>query len=108
MPQDQSGRRRGAPADHMLSLPQMLVVNRLDDDAVIDQHEDVATASPIEIWIDETERRTWFLSEIVAKRYARLLSELDPVEQRTTLKGVRGRRPHSVPPLLTPFPVSLR
>jgi starvation-inducible DNA-binding protein len=28
-----------------------------------DQHEDVATASLIETWIDETERRTWFLSE---------------------------------------------
>jgi len=26
---------------------------------------DVATASLIENWIDETERRTWFLSEIV-------------------------------------------
>jgi len=30
-----------------------------------DQHDDVATASLIENWIDETERRTWFLSEIV-------------------------------------------
>ena len=28
-----------------------------------DEHEDVATASLIEIWIDETERRTWFLFE---------------------------------------------
>jgi starvation-inducible DNA-binding protein len=33
-----------------------------------DQHDDVATASLIENWIDETERRTWFLSEIVADR----------------------------------------
>jgi starvation-inducible DNA-binding protein len=33
-----------------------------------DQHDDVATASLIENWIDETERRTWFLSEIVAER----------------------------------------
>lgn len=32
---------------------------------VCDQHNDVATASLIETWIDETERRTWFLSEIV-------------------------------------------
>ena len=32
---------------------------------VCDQHNDVATASLIEIWIDETERRTWFLSEIM-------------------------------------------
>jgi starvation-inducible DNA-binding protein len=30
---------------------------------VCDRHNDVATASLIEVWIDETERRTWFLSE---------------------------------------------
>src|SRR3989475_1449735 len=29
-----------------------------------DEHRDIATASLIEVWIDETERRTWFLSEI--------------------------------------------
>ena len=33
-----------------------------------DKHNDVATASLIEVWIDETERRTWFLSEIVSVR----------------------------------------
>ena len=33
-----------------------------------DKHNDVATASLIENWIDETERRTWFLLEIVAER----------------------------------------
>jgi starvation-inducible DNA-binding protein len=32
---------------------------------VCDEHRDVATASLIENWIDETERRTWFLSEII-------------------------------------------
>ena len=32
---------------------------------VCDRHNDVATASLIETWIDETERRTWFLSEII-------------------------------------------
>jgi starvation-inducible DNA-binding protein len=32
---------------------------------VCDRHNDVATASLIEVWIDEAERRTWFLSEIV-------------------------------------------
>jgi starvation-inducible DNA-binding protein len=31
---------------------------------ICDRHNDVATASLIENWIDETERRTWFLSEI--------------------------------------------
>jgi len=30
---------------------------------VCEEHEDVATTSLIEIWIDETERRTWFLFE---------------------------------------------
>jgi starvation-inducible DNA-binding protein len=30
-----------------------------------DRHNDVATASLIEVWIDQTERRTWFLSEVV-------------------------------------------
>jgi starvation-inducible DNA-binding protein len=31
------------------------------------KHNDVATTSVIETWIDETERRTWFLREIVAE-----------------------------------------
>ena len=31
---------------------------------VCDEHRDVATTSLIEVWIDETKRRTWFLSEI--------------------------------------------
>ena len=30
---------------------------------VCQRHHDVATASLIEIWVDETERRAWFLSE---------------------------------------------
>ena len=30
---------------------------------VCDDHRDVATASLIEVWIDETERRAWFLFE---------------------------------------------
>jgi starvation-inducible DNA-binding protein len=32
---------------------------------VCDQHKDVATASLIENWIDETENRAWFLYEIL-------------------------------------------
>lgn len=31
---------------------------------VCERHSDVATASLIEVWIDEAERRTWFLAEI--------------------------------------------
>jgi starvation-inducible DNA-binding protein len=30
---------------------------------ICDEHKDVATASLIENWVDQTERRTWFLSE---------------------------------------------
>src|SRR5262247_56139 len=32
---------------------------------VCDRHNDVATASLIEVWIDESEKRTWFLAEIM-------------------------------------------
>src|SRR6266436_5626482 len=35
---------------------------------VCDEHRDVATASLIEVWIDETERRTWFLFETSRRR----------------------------------------
>jgi len=35
---------------------------------VCDEHRDFATASLIEVWIDETERRTWFLFEITRGR----------------------------------------
>lgn len=31
------------------------------------KHNDVATTSLIEMWIDQTERRTWFLSEILTE-----------------------------------------
>jgi starvation-inducible DNA-binding protein len=32
---------------------------------ICEKHNDVATTSLIEVWIDQTERRTWFLAEIV-------------------------------------------
>jgi len=35
---------------------------------VCEEHQDVATTSLIEVWIDETERRSWFLFEIVRRR----------------------------------------
>jgi len=34
---------------------------------VSEEHRDVATTSLIEVWIDETERRTWFLSEVTRR-----------------------------------------
>jgi len=33
--------------------------------SICEKYEDVATASFIEVWIDEAERRHWFLTEIV-------------------------------------------
>ena len=33
---------------------------------VCEKHNDVATTSLIEVWIDQSERRTWFLSEVVS------------------------------------------
>jgi starvation-inducible DNA-binding protein len=32
-----------------------------------DEHRDIATASLIEVWIDETERRAWFLHASMAR-----------------------------------------
>jgi starvation-inducible DNA-binding protein len=44
---------------------QMLTQSLRAAHEVCDEHDDVATTSMIENWIDQTERRTWFLSEIV-------------------------------------------
>ena len=40
-----------------------LVAAMREAHAVCDENNDVASASLIEVWIDETERRTWFLFE---------------------------------------------
>jgi starvation-inducible DNA-binding protein len=40
-----------------------LAANLREAHDVCDEHRDIATASLIENWIDETERRTWFLFE---------------------------------------------
>ncbi len=42
---------------------QQVAVRLREAHGVCDEHGDVATASLIEVWIDETERRTWFLFE---------------------------------------------
>ena len=34
---------------------------------ICDGHHDVATASLIEVWIDQAERRAWFLAEILSE-----------------------------------------
>ncbi len=42
----------------------MLVTRLKAAHEVCDEHNDIATASLIENWVDETERRAWFLFEI--------------------------------------------
>ena len=41
----------------------VLAARLREADSVCNEHRDIATASLIEVWIDETERRTWFLFE---------------------------------------------
>ena len=58
---------------------------------VCDEYGDVATASLLEVWIDETERRTWFLFEFDPQR---------PGGERLT--GRRRRRPRPLGPHARP------
>ncbi len=50
----------------LLASNKELAASLRDVHEICDGHGDVATASLIENWIDETERRAWFLSEICA------------------------------------------
>ncbi len=62
---------RVAPENMLAELRadnQELTRNLRSAHELCEKHNDVATASLIENWIDETERRTWFLSEIVIDR----------------------------------------
>jgi len=58
--------------------PQKMLLDLRDDNSqltrflraaheVCERYNDVATTSLIETWIDQTERRTWFLTEIVSE-----------------------------------------
>jgi starvation-inducible DNA-binding protein len=54
------------PLDMLAELREdnkMLAARLREVHNVCDEHRDIATASLIEVWIDETERRTWFLFE---------------------------------------------
>jgi starvation-inducible DNA-binding protein len=54
------------PADMLAELCEdnKTLVSRLREaHSVCDERHDIATMSLIEVWIDETERRTWFLFE---------------------------------------------
>jgi len=55
-----------APSDMLAELAddnKTLAARLREAHNVCDEHRDVATASLIEVWIDESERRTWFLFE---------------------------------------------
>jgi len=47
---------------------QTLAARLRETHGVCEEYDDVATASLIEVWIDETERRTWFLFETGRRR----------------------------------------
>ena len=54
------------PTDMLAELRddnKQLVANIRETHDLCEEHGDVATASLLEIWIDEAERRTWFLFE---------------------------------------------
>ena len=54
------------PMDMLAELREdnkMLATRLREAHEVCDEHHDIASASFIEVWIDETERRTWFLFE---------------------------------------------
>jgi starvation-inducible DNA-binding protein len=54
------------PHDMLAELRQdnlQLAASMRETHGLCDTHDDVATASLLEVWIDEAERRTWFLFE---------------------------------------------
>jgi len=55
-----------SPVDMLAELRednQRLIAHMRETHALCDEHGDVATASLLEVWIDEAERRVWFLFE---------------------------------------------
>lgn len=65
---------RVADNDHAFVAPQDMLLELRDDNrrlaaelrkahGLCDEHGDVASASLLEVWIDEAERRSWFLFE---------------------------------------------
>ena len=58
------------PSDMLAELREdnsVLAARMREAHNVCDEHRDVATASLIEVWIDETERRAWFLHASLAR-----------------------------------------
>jgi starvation-inducible DNA-binding protein len=59
------------PLDMLAELREdnrQLAADMRETHGLCDEHGDVATASLLEIWIDEAERRTWFLFETTRTR----------------------------------------
>jgi starvation-inducible DNA-binding protein len=65
--------------DHETVAPENMLSDLLADNrelarlmrathALCDEHGDVATTSLIEVWIDQTERRAWFLAEVTSDK----------------------------------------
>ena len=58
------------PLDMLAELrddDKQLTANMRETHGLTDEHDDVATTSLLENWIDEAERRTWFLYEATRK-----------------------------------------
>jgi len=55
----------GSMLNELYSDNRKLAISLYEAHKLCDRHGDVATASLIEVWLDETERRAWFLAEIV-------------------------------------------
>ena len=74
---DISRRQRLRDSDEERLAPQAMLAELRADNSLLTgfmretheicaKHNDVATTSLMEVWIDETERRTWFLAEMTA------------------------------------------
>jgi starvation-inducible DNA-binding protein len=75
---DISGHQRLADNNKDVVSPDDMLAELLEDSRrltgflrttheICGRYSDVATTSLIEVWIDQTERRTWFLAEIVGR-----------------------------------------
>jgi starvation-inducible DNA-binding protein len=74
---DISRRQRLRDSDEERLTPQTMLSQLRDDNSLLTgymrethkicaKHNDVATTSLLEVWIDETEKRTWFLAQTAA------------------------------------------
>jgi len=58
------------PSDMLAELREdnaSLIANLREAHGICEKHRDIATASLVEVWIDETERRAWFLFASMAR-----------------------------------------